>query len=99
MVVSENSSTSYQQAIIGGSITLREDDQTFHWTTSYRYTQDRRVTTSENTGSGTYRVDEEEITLLPQPGDSRLAGKLKGNILLVTADAELVYKKGVIISP
>ena len=92
VVVSENSGTGYKQEIIGGSITLRQD-QTFHWTTWYRYTQDDRVTTSESTGSGTYRVDEEEITLLPQPGTSRLVGKLKGNILSLRADIELVYKK------
>jgi hypothetical protein len=93
VVISENSGTGYKQEIIGASITLREDDPTFHWTTWYRYTEDRRVTTSESTGSGTYIVDEEEITLLPQPSISRLVGKLKGTILLLKADVELVYKR------
>jgi hypothetical protein len=93
VVISENSATGYKQEIIGASITLREDDQTFHWTTWYRYTQDRRVTTSESTGSGTYLVYAEEITLLPQPGTSSLVGRLQETILLLKANVELVYKR------
>ncbi len=92
VVVSENSGSGYKQEIIGGSITLRRD-QTFHWTTRYRYTQDRRVTTSQSAGSGTYRVDGEKITLLPQPGASKLVGELKGNTLSLKADVELVYER------
>jgi len=36
VIISENSRTGYKQEIIGGSITLREDDPTFHRITWYR---------------------------------------------------------------
>jgi hypothetical protein len=91
-VVSENSSPGYQQEIIGGTVTLRQD-RTFHWTTRYRYTEGGKVTLSESSGGGTYKVERGDITLSEQPGSSNLTGKLKGRLLSLKADVELVYKR------
>ena len=91
-VVSENSTTGYRQEIVGGSVTLRED-HTFHWTTRYRYTESAKVTTGESSGGGTYKVEGDGITLSEQPGSSRLTGKLKGRLLSLKADVELVYRR------
>jgi hypothetical protein len=91
-VVSENSTTGHKQEIIGGSVTLREN-RTFHWTTRYRYTEGSKVTISESSGGGDYKVEGDDITLSEQPGSSKLTGKLKGRSLSLKADVELVYKK------
>jgi hypothetical protein len=91
-VVSENLTTGFKQEIIGGSVTLREDS-TFHWTTRYRYTEGSRVTISESSGGGAYKVEGDDITLSERPGSSKLTGKLKGRSLSLKADVELVYKR------
>ena len=91
-VVYENSTTGYKQEIVGGSVTLRED-HTFHWTTRYRYTENARVTIRESSGGGTYKVEGDNISLSEQPGSSRLTGKLKGRLLSLQADVELVYSR------
>jgi hypothetical protein len=91
-VVSENSTIGYQQEIVGGSVTLRED-HAFHWTTRYRYTEGAKVTIGESSGSGTYKVEGDNITLSEQPSSSRLAGKLKGRLLSLQTDVELVYSR------
>jgi len=91
-VVSENSTTGYKQEIVGGSVTLRED-HAFHWTTRYRYTESAKVTLGESSGSGTYKVEGDNITLSEQPSSSRLTGKLKGRLLSLQTDVELVYSR------
>jgi hypothetical protein len=91
-VVSENSTTGYKQEIVGGSVTLREEE-TFHWTTQYRYTESAKVTIRESSGGGTYKVERDDITLSEQLGSSRLTGKLKGRFLSLKADVELVYRR------
>jgi hypothetical protein len=91
-VVSENSTAGYKQEIVEGSVTLRED-HTFHWTTRYRYTEGAKVTLGESSGGGTYKVEGDSITLSEQPGSSRLTGKVKGRLLSLRADVELVYSR------
>ncbi|MCI0418504.1 MAG: hypothetical protein L0387_37370 [Acidobacteria bacterium] len=91
-VVSEDSTTGYKQEIIGGSVTLREN-RAFHWTTQYRYTEGSKVTISESSGGGAYKVEGDDITLSEHLGSSKLTGKLKGRSLSLKADVELVYKK------
>jgi hypothetical protein len=42
----------------------------FHWTTRYRYTESAKVTLGESSGSGTYKVEGDNITLSEQPSSS-----------------------------
>ena len=43
-----------------------------HWTTRYRYTEGSKVTISESSGGGDYKVEGDDITLSEQPGSSKV---------------------------
>jgi hypothetical protein len=91
-VVSGSPGTDYVQEVTGGFVELRAD-QTFAWSTSYRYTMSGQVSTSTSSGSGRYSLSGTAITLTAEPGSEQLVGTLSDGTLKIRADVELVYRK------
>ncbi len=85
--------SSGDQEVIGGFVLLNSD-KTHRWETIYRYTEkDGKVRTSKSSGTGRYSIKGDRIIFGLDRGDTRLPATLKGEVLVLQADVELIYKK------
>jgi hypothetical protein len=89
-VVSQNASMEYKQEVTGGYIELMTNRKCTVLT-EYRYTNKDRTTTSSTRDEGKYEISGE--TVIFTFGSDQLRATLKGEVLTVRADVELVYRK------